>query len=122
MSFEFLLRLIGMVVFAFVGLQLGMFMAGVADDTDSAEIWALVTSLIGALFGLILTPYFTTRPARILRAYLNQLPAQQLVAGTIGLVLGLTIAALLAPPLSLLPKPYNAISPGIAAVVFGYFG
>lgn len=122
MSFEFLLRLIGMVIFAFSGLRLGVFLAGVAGDADSPEVWAIVTSLIGALFGLILTPHFTTRPARTLRAYLSQLPAQQLVAGTIGLIIGLAIAALLSLPLSLLPNPYNAILPGIAAIVFGYFG
>lgn len=120
MSFEFLLRLIGMVLFAFGGLRLGVFMAEAAGDPK--EIWALVACLIGALFGLILTPHFTTRPARTLRAYLSQVPAQQLVAGTIGLIIGLGIAALLSLPLSLLPSPYNAILPGIAAIVFGYFG
>ncbi len=120
MSFEFLMRLVGMVVFAFGGLNLGVYMAGVAGDPP--EIWALVTLLIGALFGLILTPYFTTRPARALRDYLGQVPAQQLVAGVFGLIVGLGIAALLSLPLSLLPQPYSAILPGIAAIVFGYFG
>jgi uncharacterized protein YacL len=120
MSFEFLLRLIGMVIFAFLGLRLGVFMADLAETPQ--EIWAIVAALIGALFGLILTPHFTTRPARTFRQYLSQLPAQQLVAGTIGLIIGLGIAALLSLPLSLLPDPYNALLPGVAAIVFGYFG
>jgi len=120
MSFEFLLRLIGMVLFAFGGLYLGVYLARLAGQP--VEIWGLTTALIGALFGLILTPHFTTRPARTLREYLNQVPPQQLVAGTIGLILGLGIAALLSLPLSLLPQPYSAILPGIAAIVFGYFG
>ncbi len=120
MSFEFLLRLIGMIVLAFGGLNLGVRMAEIAGDPP--EIWALVVCLIGALFGLILTPHFTTRPARSLRRYLSGLPAQQLVAGVVGLVIGLGIAALLALPLSLLPQPYRSILPIISAIVFGYFG
>ncbi|HEC22506.1 MAG TPA: PIN domain nuclease [Chloroflexi bacterium] len=120
MSFEFVLRLIGMVVLAFGGLKLGVRLATLADSPP--EVWALVASLIGALFGLILTPYFTTRPARLIRDYLSKLPAQQLVAGVVGLIVGLIIAALVSLPLSLLPPPYNAILPVVAAIVFGYFG
>jgi len=120
MSFEFILRLIGMIVFALGGLQLGVFMAGLAGDPP--EIWAIVIALVGALFGLVLTPHFTTRPARALRERLTHVPAQQLVAGVVGLVIGLVVAALISLPLSLLPKPYSGILPIIAAIVFGYFG
>ena len=52
----------------------------------------------------------------------RQLPAQQIVAGTIGLVVGLVIAALLVLPLSRLPSPFGDILPAIGAVVFGYLG
>src|SRR5262245_52819854 len=120
MSFEFFLRIIGMVALAFGGLYVGVRLAPVSQVPT--ELWALTAALIGALFGLILTPYFTTRPAKALREYLNGLPAQQLVAGVLGLVIGLGIAALVALPLSLLPEPYSAVLPGIVAVVFGYFG
>lgn len=119
MSFEFILRLVGMVVLAFGGLQLGVGLGRLADDPAA---WAIIFSLVGALTGLVLTPHITTRPARMLRDYLNELPAQQLVAGVIGLIIGLIIAALLSLPLSLLPEPYSAIVPVIAAVVLGYFG
>ncbi len=115
-----MIRLIGMVVLAFGGLQLGIQLGTLFGDR--LEIWALSLALVGALFGLIMTPYLTTRPARKLREYLSHVPAQQLVAGVIGLITGLIIAALVSLPLSLLPAPYNAILPGIAAVVFGYFG
>ena len=120
MSFEFVLRLVGMVVLAFAGLKLGVQMAQLANDPP--EIWALVIALVGALFGLILTPYITTRPARALREHLSKVPAQQLVAGVAGLVIGLFIAALVSFPLAQLPRPYNSLMPGIAAIVFGYFG
>jgi len=82
----------------------------------------MTVSLIGALFGLILTPSLTTRPARRLRNYLNSPPAQQLVAGVVGLIIGLIVAALVSLPLSLLPASYNAMLPILAAILFSYFG
>jgi len=120
MSLEFFLRLLGMVIFAVGGLNLGSRLADLAGEPR--EIWALTTLLIGALFGLILTPHFTTRPARALRGYLSRLPAQQLVASVVGLIIGLLIAALLSLPLSSLPSPYNTVMPAVSAIVFGYFG
>ncbi|MGF1507537.1 MAG: PIN domain nuclease [Chloroflexi bacterium] len=119
MSFEFFLRLVGMAVLAFGGLTLGSNLR-VTDAQQS--LWAIVFALVGALAGLILTPHLTTRPARQLRDYLNGLPAQQLVAGVVGLIIGLIIAALLSLPLSLLPEPFNALLPVVAAVILGYFG
>ena len=59
MSFEFILRLIGMVVFSFGGLQLGVRLANLSGAAP--EVWGLVSALVGALFGLVLTPYFTTK-------------------------------------------------------------
>ncbi len=120
MSFEFFLRLIGMVVLGFGGLRFGVQMAGYAGNPP--EIWGLVGALIGALFGLILTPYFTTRPFRLARDSINRVPMQQLVSGTTGLVIGLIIAVLLSPPLSSLPEPYGQFGPLIAAGVLGYLG
>ena len=64
--------------------------------------------LIGALTGLVLTPYMTTRPVNAIRKRLVQVDAQTLVAGLIGLIVGLAIAALLAFPLSLLPEDLQA--------------
>jgi len=120
MSFEFILRLIGMILLAFGGLRLGVQMAELAGDPP--ELWAFVIALVGALFGLILTPHLTIRPIRMLRDYLSNLPAQQLIAGVVGLIIGLIIAALVSLPLSLLPRPYSFILPVLATVIFGYFG
>jgi uncharacterized protein YacL len=120
MSFEFILRLVGMILFSFAGLQLGVRLAGLSGE--SVGVWGLVSALVGALFGLVLTPYFTTRPARLARSYLTQIPVQQLVAGVLGLIVGLVIAALAALPLSLLPNPWNPIIPIIVAVGFSYLG
>lgn len=120
MSLEFFLRLVGMIALGFGGMQLGVRLAYLSGEPP--EVWALVTSLLGVLFGLIVTPYLTTRPIRALSNSINRLPAQQLVSGVAGLMIGLIIAALLSLPLSLLPSPYGAITPMVAAILFGYIG
>ena len=121
MSVEFLLRLVGMFVCGVLGWQLGVFFSKDAPNTPYVR-YVLVLSLAGGALGLLLTPWFTTKPYFYIRRKIKQLPAQQLFAGIIGLTIGLVIAALLALPLSLLPEPLNKIFPFVAAVFFGYFG
>jgi uncharacterized protein YacL len=115
-----MLRIIGMGVFAVGGWQVGVFLAG---RTDTPYIrYVLVLSLAGSALGLLLTPFLTIKPIMWTRSKIRQLPAHQLFAGIIGLVIGLIIAALLALPLSLLPAPFGEVLPFAAAVIFGYFG
>ncbi|MBE0669778.1 MAG: TRAM domain-containing protein [Anaerolineales bacterium] len=118
MSFEFVLRIIGMIVLAISGGYLGFDISKFTPD--SAVRTTLVFGLVGALAGLILTPYITTRPARALRSLLGRMAAESLFAGLTGLVVGLLIAALLAFPLSLLPDPFSQILPFIGVLVFSY--
>jgi uncharacterized protein YacL len=120
MSFEFVLRIIGMVVLAVAGGYWGFEISQYTPD-DVART-TLVFGLVGALAGLILTPYFTTRPARALRSILGRLAAESLFAGLTGLVVGLLIAALLGFPLSLLPAPFGEVLPFLGVLVFSYFG
>lgn len=120
MSFEFILRIIGMIVLAVAGGYLGFDLSRFSPSDAIRTI--LVFGLVGALTGLILTPYFTTRPARALRSLLGRLAAESLFAGLTGLIAGLLIAALLAFPLSLLPKPLGEILPFMGVLIFSYFG
>jgi uncharacterized protein YacL len=53
---------------------------------------------------------------------LGKVSAQTLVAGLIGLMAGLIVAALLAFPLSLLPSPFGDLFPFIGVLLAGYFG
>lgn len=119
MSFEFYLRLIGMVVFSVVGWRLGLILGG---NEPSSFPYVVVLSLAGAALGLLITPWITIRPYRSLWRTLRQVPAQQLLAAVIGLALGLVVAALLALPLSLLPSPLGQVLPVGAAIVTGYLG
>jgi len=109
-----------MLVLAVGGIFLGIYLA--AEFNGQPYQFAAIFFLMGALAGLILTPYLSVRPFLALRKRIRQAPAQQLLAGTLGLVVGLIIAALLVFPLSLLPPPFKQILPFIVAVLFGYFG
>ena len=120
MSVEFIFRLIGMVVFAIIGVYWGAYLGRITGG--SGDTYAVLLGLVGALTGLILTPFLTTRPARAMRGVLAGVSAQTLVAGLVGLVVGLIIAALLALPLSLLPEPFRSVMPFFGVLLFGYFG
>ena len=117
-SFEFILRLIGAVLGALAG---GIFGANLATYlTVPPEAYVVILGLVGFLAGLILTPYFTTRPLRYLTKKLSSMPPERLTAVIIGVFIGLVAAALLTLPLSLLPTPFGQIAPLIAAFVFCY--
>jgi uncharacterized protein YacL len=120
MSVEFIFRLIGMVVLAFVGGYWGDLVSRFRPEQEL--LYILTFGLVGALAGLVLTPFFTTRPARALRSLLGRVAAETLFAGLTGLVVGLLIAALLAFPLSMLPPPFGDVLPFLAVLIFVYFG
>ncbi len=118
MSIEFIFRLIGMAVLAIVGAYSG---AEINKFYDGA-FYGVLFAAVGALVGLILTPYLTTRPMRALRSLLGRIAAETLFAALTGLVSGLIIAALLAFPLSLLPNIFGDVAPFLGALLFSYLG
>lgn len=120
MSADFVFRLIGMILFAILGAFWGNWLG--RFNAEFQIIYTLTVSLVGALFGLVVTPYFTSRPIRSLKSLLGKLAAETLFSATIGLVVGLVIAALLAFPLSLLPDPFGRVLPFIGVLLFCYFG
>lgn len=120
MSTEFISRIVGMILVAIVGVFLGLHIA--APLGGSPYQYAVLFLLVGALVGLVLTPYMTVRPFLALRKRIRQAPAQQLLAAVSGLIVGLIIAALISFPLSLLPPPFSQVLPFVAAVLFGWLG
>jgi len=120
MSTDFIARIIGMILFAILGAYLGDSLGNPSAHTST--LYAVVLGLLGALTGLILSPYFSTRPVRSLRRLLGRISTGTLISGLIGLTVGMIIAALLAFPLSLLPSPFGRILPFIGVLLFGYFG
>lgn len=123
MSSDFIARIVGMFVLGVSAIYLGIsFGNGLGVSQPEVVFYAVIFGLLGALAGLILSPYLTTRPARAIRRTLGQVEAQTLVAGMVGLIVGLLIAALLAFPLSLLPPPFGRILPFIGVLFLSYFG
>jgi uncharacterized protein YacL len=120
MSIDLIFRIIGMAVFSVVGGYTGNALS--AYNPSQQLFYTITFTLVGALFGLVLTPYLTIRPIRGLRVLLARLSAETLFSGLIGLVAGLLTAALLAFPLSLLPPPFGKILPFLGVLLFGYFG
>ena len=116
MSIEFILRLVFMIFFGIIAGIWGYSLGG--QNLPEALRYAAIIGLLGALGGLVLSPYFTTRPARSIRTRLGRLSAETLFAGLIGMVVGLLTAALLSFPLSLLPEPFGQILPFVAVIVF----
>lgn len=119
MSIEFTVRLVGAVV---GGIGLGLFGRELAQlaEGDNPSLYIVSLTLVGILAGLILTPYFTTRPIRQARLSLVSMPPERLVAIVIGMFLGLIGALLMAFPLSLLPPPFRQVAPFAAAVILCY--
>src|ERR1051325_6380016 len=101
-SAEFIFRLLGMAVLAVVGYQLGDFVAGPGVRTPSANTTVFSLAFAGAALGLLLTPYLTVRPFLWIREEMRRLSPNVLVAGTIGMAIGLIISVLLPLPVSML--------------------
>lgn len=118
MTVEFLLRLLGMLAFALLGFKIGEALGAGADTIR----YIAVLALAGAALGLLITPWLTIRPYLWARRSIRQIPAQQLLAATIGLIVGLIIAALTAFPLSLLPDPWKSVLPFLSLILFAYLG
>jgi uncharacterized protein YacL len=119
-SIEFILRIVGLLL---IGIIAGIWGYGLGGDNFAESVrYAAIIGLLGALTGLVLTPYVTTRPARAVRVRLGRLSAETLFAGLIGMVVGLLTAALLSFPLSLLPQPFGQILPFVAVIAFSWLG
>ncbi|MEA3349670.1 MAG: PIN domain nuclease [Chloroflexota bacterium] len=121
MSSDFIARLVGMVV---LGVLTASMSSLLGEDyfPKSSTFYTVVLCFFGALIGLVLTPYITTHPMRALRSLFKRIDTQTLLAGLIGLIVGLLIAALLAFPLSLLPEPFGKILPFVSVLFACYFG
>ncbi|HEY7126056.1 MAG TPA: PIN domain-containing protein [Ktedonobacterales bacterium] len=87
--------------------------------------WFILVGIAVAcgLVALIITPYITIRPYRWIRSAIRRTSAGDIVAATIGLIIGLIIAALLTFPLSELTfLNLGKVLPFLGVLLFGYLG
>ncbi|RMG83206.1 MAG: PIN domain nuclease [Chloroflexi bacterium] len=120
MRSDFISRIIGLIIFGIFFARLGV------DAADALALVPEATSfifmLVGFLFGLIITPWITVRPIRMIRRIVNEMPVPILVSALVGAVVGLGLSLLVAYPLSLLAPPWGQILPTVASVLGGYLG
>ncbi|MCU0474909.1 MAG: PIN domain nuclease [Anaerolineae bacterium] len=118
MSVDFISRMFGMSVFAVLGARFGLDLAPITNLP--AQTATLIFGLLGALIGLILTPWLTVRPVRSLSRAMSNLTVEVWLVTLLGVFIGLVIGLLLAYPLSLLGNPLGTILPAAISIVSGY--
>jgi uncharacterized protein YacL len=126
MKLEIAIRFLGGLAAAMVGWQLGEALIDAltveALSGDYQVIYLFVIALASFGIGFIATPYIIIRPFNWTRRKVTQMPAADVIAVALGLMIGLLIAALLSLPLSMLPWELGRFLPIVASVVLGYFG
>ncbi len=129
MSIHTIARFIGALIAAAVAAFILFFehaAAGLADRFStgpaSAIAWGIGIIVGCAIIAFIITPYVTIVPYRWISHQIRSLAVSDLIAGTIGLIVGLFIAVLAGIPLGMLPGDWGHILPVIAAIACGYLG
>lgn len=120
MTVDFFFRIAGMIIFAFVGARLGVDAA--VSFRLPEQTMSFFFSLIGFLFGLIITPWITVRPVRHLRKSITEMPVEVLLTTLVGGILGMFAGLLVSYPFSLLTNPFGSVLPAAATVLFAYLG
>jgi uncharacterized protein YacL len=117
-------RFIGLIFFAIIGWQVGVIITQTPNPfTDLLALrYIAPLTVLGAVIGWIIAPWLTTRPAKWAMRSIRNIPIEDVVAGVIGLALGLVVAALLSIPLAQLPDPFGQILPFAASIIFAYLG
>ncbi len=124
MILDRIFRILGLIVFAIIGWWIGTIITETTNPFANLRAlqWIVPLTLVGAVLGWVVAPWLTTRPALFAIRFIRQIPIEEVLAGAIGLALGLVVAALLVIPLSQLPDPFGSILPFVASIIFAYLG
>src|SRR4051812_33983968 len=120
MNMNMLVRLIGLIAGGVAGWNLSLYLKSIGAAPGVPGAGALL--LLGALLGLLILPYITLIPLTWLIRRIRLMAAIDLLAATIGLILGLGVAALITIPLNQLPDAWGRVLPTLAALICGYLG
>ncbi len=117
-------RLVGLLLGGVLGWEVAFWIPGVPPVWTHMEFlrWGIPLTALGALIGYFVFPYITIRPAQAAVSWLRNVPLTDLIAGSVGLLVGLVISAILAIPLSRLPSPFGSLLPLVGAIIFAYLG
>src|SRR5579885_3669073 len=125
MSRRLAARLAAFVVAAGAAVLIGINVNNDVKPPQQPWPWEVIVgiAIIFGLAALFLLPYITVLPYRWVRDQIRKAEVSDLIAGAIGLMVGLIIAALLAIPLSQLTFwNLGRWLPTLAALLFAYLG
>ncbi len=116
------LRALGAGGFGVLGWRLGAFISELSYDEERFLPWGLALTLTGLPIGAFLAPYLTIKPWRTVADYLDSIPGSSLIAGTVGLLVGLVVASLVSIPLYSLDGWKGWGVPVIVSLILGLCG
>ncbi|WP_432646747.1 PIN/TRAM domain-containing protein [Mitsuokella sp.] len=119
-----LLDLASPVLTMYVGTEIFKMEMGVVRITVGSLICILLGAILGGIIGYLVSPYLIGRLKRFsswVEVQLNKMPIHDVIAGAIGLAVGLIIANLLGYSFAKIPVVGDYI-PVIFSIVFGYLG
>ncbi len=120
-SLDFLVRIVGMLVLAYLGSEIGLVLS--RPNPDELELFATqLLMLAGAGLGLLVTPRLTIEPIQKLMRVMRVAELNEILFITTGGFIGLVFAVLLSIPLGFLPQLFGQVLPFIVAVVCVYIG
>ena len=121
MGTQWWFRLAGALLAGLGGWVAGILIGNTTDNPGFVP-WGLGGLLLGMALGLILTPYLVLRPITRLSRAISDVTFGTLVSSTLGLIVGLTVAALLSIAFSRLPGWPGVAVPIALSVLLGSLG
>jgi uncharacterized protein YacL len=120
-SANFLIRVVGMLVLAYLGRQIGLSLSS-TPQTDDQDLATRLLMLSGAGLGLLTTHKLILEPLEAIQRRAKTAPILEVVMVAVGVLVGLIFSVLLTVPLSHLPAPLSEYLPIVSALLFGYLG
>ncbi|WP_376795810.1 PIN/TRAM domain-containing protein [Thermogemmatispora sp.] len=122
MSVNTIARCIGALLAASVSFFVFFFEHPLATALLEKLEWSAAIAFACGLIAFVITPYVSIVPYRWVSHQLRTVAVSDLIAGTIGLIVGLLISVLFGIPLGALPENWGHILPVVAALICGYLG
>jgi uncharacterized protein YacL len=120
-SINFLVRIVGLGVLAYVGSSLGRALSS-PQPNETERLATQLLTLAGAGLGLLTTHRWTIEPLQRGLRYIRSISISELTAVVFGALIGLLFAALLSVPLAYMPGALGQFPPIVAAGALAYLG
>lgn len=115
------IRVLGAGGFGVLGWRMGQVVSNYSTGQERL-LWPWGLLLAGLPLGALVAPYLTLKPLHRTIDYINSIPGSTLVAGVLGLLVGLIVASLIAIPLYTLSGWFGWGLPFIVTFTLGMTG